>query len=74
MDRVNSEQLQLQMDWGREPWNGFRPRSLTRGWRLWKTLLRDADFRSKLPESARTDASGDPAQLTLFLKGKSDGS
>jgi len=60
------EQLTLCLDWGREPWSGQSPRMLTTHY-----------SPRKLPEAARPEDQiewCDPAQYTLFLKGKSDGS
>ena len=65
----DSDQLELDLDWGREPWHGCRPRSLTKG-----RLLRDVDNFRKMSEGAsRYGDYVDGAQLTLFLKGRSDG-
>jgi len=58
----DSEQLQLALDWGREPWNGWSPRMLT-----------TSRKKFKLPEPAREpnlpEAVTDPHQLAIFLKG-----
>ena len=66
---VNSEQLLLGLDWGREPWRGLRPRCLTKGY------LRDVDNFRTIAKPARADDFSefcpDPAQWTLFLQGKS---
>jgi len=72
-DPVNSTQLSLALDWGREPWNGFCPRSLARC----NSSLRIVDNSDTLAEAARRVEIGeppDPAQLTLFLKGNPYGS
>ncbi len=66
--QAHGEQLQLALDWGKEPWNGQSPRVLTTGYSL-----------RKLTQAARQEAivcAGftDPHQWTLFLKGKTDGS
>ena len=61
------EQLSLSLDWGREPWLGFRPRSLVKGY------LRDVDKSRTLLEAARRDdRSCDPRQLTLWVSDVSD--
>ena len=59
---MNSTQLSLGLDWGREPWLGFRPRALTR------VALRDVDKSDTLPEPARADEIyPDPAQMELWV-------
>ena len=63
---MRTEQLLLELDWGREPWNGYSPRVLTTGY-----SVRINAKAARLEEIA--DRS-DPAQLTFFLQGKSDGS
>jgi len=61
-------QLVLQLEDRRlvVPWEGRSPRELTK-WRL-----RNVDKSRKMAEAARRDDfDPDPAQYTLFLKGKS---
>jgi len=51
------EQLELELDWGREPWQGRTPRSLC-----------NVDKSVTLPKPARVDAFfTDPAQLQLWV-------
>ena len=69
---VNSEQLELLLDWGVEPWNGFTPRSLVKA-NAPGGRLPNVDKSRRLPEAARRMTLVDPAQLTLFLKGNSNG-
>ncbi len=58
-------QLSLELDWGREPWSGFRPRCLTKGYEVW---LRYVDKSRMLPEPARDPMEfTDPAQLTAWV-------
>jgi len=65
-------QLELPLDWGREPWAGVRPRALTRGVReKWSCAVDNFDVESESREA--TAIFTDAAQLTLFLKGKTDG-
>ncbi len=61
------EQLQFEFDWGVEPWDGFTPRSLTRGWRLWKSLRSLDEAARHTGFSSGETPDGDPAQMTLFL-------
>ncbi len=56
------DQLELALDWGEEPWSGFSPRSLSRGY------LRDVDKSDTLAEAARRiDLFRDPHQLQLWV-------
>ena len=65
----DSDQLELELDWGREPWNGYRPRALTK-----VSLLRYVDNFRTIGEGASRDARDvDGAQFMCFLKGISDG-
>ncbi len=64
----DSSQLELELDWGVEPWRGVSPRHLTRG----SCVVDKSDVGCQSREAHRFGP--DPAQLTLFLKGKSDGS
>ena len=57
------EQLLLELDWGREPWNGVSPRHLTRG----SCVVDKSDVKSESREAGRFDV--DPAQYMIFLKG-----
>jgi len=57
------DQLELQLDWAREPWGGVSPRYLTRG----SCVVDKSDVEWASREAERFDV--DPAQLTLFLKG-----
>ncbi len=52
------DQLDLRLDWGPEPWNGFAPRALTRGFSA--LFLR--------PEPPGHEVFFDPEQLELFPK------
>ena len=64
----DGDQLELALK-GASPWNGRSPRSLTAAY------LRFVDKSRKMAEPARADDFfPDPAQFTLFLQGKSDGS
>ena len=56
------EQLELQLDWGKEPWSGRSPRSLTRGNNVDKSGV-----SSGSREAGRFET--DPAQTLIFLKG-----
>jgi len=74
LQRVESlppKQLVFELDWGKEPWEGRSPRSLTRG-----SCVVD-NFSVLCPSREAHIASGrqvpDPHQLTLFLEGKSYG-
>ncbi len=60
-------QLDLALDWGREPWGGRSPRSLTKG----SCVVDNSEVGCPSREAQRIGP--DPAQFTLFLKGKSDG-
>ena len=62
------EQLTLALDWGREPWCGLSPRYLTKG----SCVVDNSDVGCPSREAQRIGP--DPAQLILFLQGKSDGS
>ncbi len=60
-------QLELPLK-GAAPWNGRSPRSLTGAY------LRYVDKSRKLSEPATEDEIfTDPAQFTLYLEGRSDG-
>ena len=61
------EQLELALDWGREPWGGRSPRALTRG----SCVVDKSDVGCPSREAHRSGV--DPAQYTLYLKGRSDG-
>jgi len=55
-------QIELELDWGREPWCGFRPRCLT------SRYLRYVDKSDRLREAARPfEESIDPHQLQLWV-------
>ena len=56
-------QLALALDWGREPWDGRSPRSLTRG----SCGVDNSDVRCTSREAPDV---GDPAQWLIFLEGK----
>ena len=59
------DQLELALE-GASPWGGMSPRSLTRSY------LRYVDNFSKMAEPARANETYvDPAQFTLYLKGRS---
>jgi len=62
------EQLVLRLAWGREPWAGVSPRHLTRG-----SCVVDKSVVG-CPSREADGQDADPAQFTLFLKGRSDGS
>jgi len=63
----HSEQLELELDWGSEPWGGVSPR--------WLTRLRIVEKSRTLPKPATVMPTfTDPAQLTTFLKGTQYGS
>ena len=64
------EQLLLALDWGKEPWQGRTPRSLTKIAR--GTCVVDKSEVGWPSREAQCFGT-DPAQFTLFLKGKSDG-
>ena len=61
-------QYSLALDWGKEPWQGRTPRSLTKVARG-TCVVDKSDVGWASREAERFDA--DPAQLTLFLQGKS---
>ena len=55
-------QLSFELDWGREPWQGFRPRSLVR--RAWPNV----DKSDTLPKPAReAENFTRPAQLIIWI-------
>ena len=64
-----SDQLLLDLDWGREPWHGFTPRALTSGY------LRFVD-KSRMFAKPATVAEEftDPAQLMISIHGEPNGS
>ncbi len=64
------EQLQLALDWGKEPWEGRAPRSLTR---IARGTCGVDNSEVGCPSREAQRFGPDPAQFTLFLKGKSDG-
>jgi len=65
---VAGEQLELALNWGREPWGGRSPRSLTRGY----CVVDNSDVRC---EAARLDEKiVRAAQFTMFLQGTPHGS
>ncbi len=66
--KVLGEQLELDLDWGREPWYGVSPRYLTRG----ASVVDNSEISCASREAQRFGA--DPAQLTMFLKGTPNGS
>ena len=66
---MDPQQLVLALDWGREPWGGVSPRHLTRGSCGVDNFL----VRCPSREAIEDCAFRDPAQFTLFLQGKSDG-
>jgi len=61
------DQLLLPLDWGREPWHGVSPRYLTRGSCVVDNSVVGCPSREALW------IGPDPAQLTFYLKGRSDG-
>ncbi len=65
---LTSDQLSLALDWGREPWEGYAPRYLTKG----ACVVDNSEVGCPSREAQRFGT--DPAQLTLFLQGRSDGS
>ena len=65
------EQLVLALDWGQEPWAGCSPRSLTKVARGASCVVDNSVVGCQSREARWLGP--DPAQLTLFLKGKSDG-
>ena len=67
LEQLHGEQLVLPLDWGRESWAGVSPRHLTRG----SCVVDNSTVRC---ESREAREGCDPAQYTLFLKGKSYGS
>jgi len=65
---VLGEQLALALDWGREPWSGQSPRSLTRG----ACVVDNSVVGCPSREAQRFGT--DPAQYVIFLQGSpSDG-
>jgi len=60
---ARGEQYSLALDWGKEPWSGQTPRSLTRG----ACVVDNSVVGSASREALRFDP--DPAQWTMFLKG-----
>ena len=64
----DGEQLLLELDWRGEPWAGVSPRYLTKG------SCSVDNFSVGCPSREAHGADADPAQFTLFLKGKSNGS
>jgi len=60
-------QLELGLDWTKHPWNGLSPRYL-RNVEKSRTFAKPATVTPVLREYV------DPAQMTLFLEGKSYGS
>ena len=62
---LHGEQLVLELDWGREPWEGVSPRHLARG----SCGVDNFDVKSESGDANGSDV--DPAQFTLFLEGKS---
>jgi len=57
------EQLELALEWGKEPWEGRSPRSLTRG----SCVVDNSDVECESREAQRI--AMDPAQWKIFLKG-----
>jgi len=68
---VVPEQLSLALDWGREPWAGKSPRTLTKGFRVASCVVDNSVVGCPSREADRFGV--DPAQLMFFLQGKSDG-
>jgi len=64
---LHGDQLVLDLDWVREPWDGVSPRHLTRG----SCVVDKSEVGCPSREAQRFGP--DPAQLTLFLQGRSDG-
>ena len=63
----DGDQLLLGLDFSKEPWNGYSPRWL-------RNHLRGVEKSRKFAKPATVDERfTDPAQLSLFLKGRSDG-
>ena len=69
---VSSDQLVLCLDWGKEPWAGWSPRSLTKVARGASCVVDKSEVSCPSREALRIGP--DPAQFILYLKGKSDGS
>jgi len=67
-EELTGDQLALALDWGSEPWSGYSPRYLTKG----SCVVDKSEVGCPSREAQRIGT--DPAQLTLFLEGKSDGS
>jgi len=68
LSELTGDQLTLALEWGREPWGGWSPRSLTKGAGVVDNSVVGCPSR----EAQRFDV--DPAQFTAFLKGTpSDG-
>ena len=63
----DSDQLELALEWGRQPWAGASPRSLTRVARGESCVVDKSDVGCPSREALRSDP--DPAQFTMFLKG-----
>ena len=68
MQSRRGEQLELPLDWGREPWGGRSPRVLTRG----SCVVDKSAVRCRSREAQRSDA--DPAQYTMFLSSSRENS
>ena len=74
--RRHPDQLDLPLDWGREPWHGVSPRALAQANVAAKLLSFEATCgvdKSEVgcPSREAQRIGPDPAQFTLFLKGKS---
>jgi len=66
---LSSEQLCLQLNWGHTPWHGVSPRYLTKGALAGPCGVDNSSVGWQSREAQRFGT--DPAQLTLFLQGKS---
>jgi len=68
VNKVFGEQLELALEWGREPWKGQSPRVLTRGFRvrLHRTCVVDKSEVSWASREAQRFGM-DPAQYMCFI-------
>ncbi len=62
-------QLELELEWGGEPWLGRSPRSLTKVGLAGLARLRIVDKCGMMAEPARADEIGDPRQYLALLQG-----
>ena len=62
-------QLDLPLDWGREPWAGVSPRHLTRG----SCVVDNFVVRCPSREATEVCELSDPAQFLIFLQGSPNG-